>query len=351
MGNIFKMSVLIVTFLSLSTIGIYTTLYHFYASGAANYVSQHICPSPPTYKSPEQLRYTGLAAFDLILCHLMVIFHSILESLDSHFMLHFLAGAPPVILAYRIEGARSDSSPSVRPVLVEMTYQIIGAASVLPLAWLALVTSSSSHSNAGRAPLTRVQAEAASLGVGLAFVLPTIAMIYLRNERLTAYWAIFPVYAWLIERVWLYIRRDAPDARAPGLPVVRAAFLTTAAIAIVPHLVTLYHTHPRHVGAFLDWLPPTGVPDPRTTTMQSAAYHFMRWDSIIWYTAAILAVSLLAGSRRETLGMLAAAPLASFVISPGAVVVLYWLRRESQLAERGKQAQARVRSVSARKNA
>ncbi|EJD47421.1 hypothetical protein AURDEDRAFT_163636 [Auricularia subglabra TFB-10046 SS5] len=126
------------------------------------------------------------------------------------------------------------------------------------------------------------------------------------------------------------------QAEAVFFGVMLGSFCPTIAIhrdeiSAVLHLAIISHSYPPSVGKIVAWWPSFGVPHPRDTTLQSVVYHFMKWDSIIWYTSSILAISLLEGSRRETLLMLAAAPLVSLAVSPGAVIALYWLRREEQL--------------------
>ncbi|EJD42644.1 hypothetical protein AURDEDRAFT_114913 [Auricularia subglabra TFB-10046 SS5] len=309
----------LVTFLALSGLGFYTVMYHIVASGGNEVIIKTMCPQPPTYKGPPQLRYTGFTIPDAIFCHLVPFFHAGFVPQNFQFTLHFLAGVAPVALAYIIEGSRTDSASSVRPLLVGIAYQFASAAGTIPLGWLALVLSSAGRSDRARKPLTRAQAEAAFIGVMVGCVVPTAAMLLLQDEYVTAYWQIFPVYVWIVQHLWLAIRRgnSAPE---PGLSVVRAALLTVAAISALPHLRLLYHN--RSPSAFIKWWPSFSVPDSATTTLYTAAAHLLKWDAIVWYTSSIVAAAFLVDSPSEAFAMLAQAPALSAIIGPGAVVAL-----------------------------
>ncbi|EJD42643.1 hypothetical protein AURDEDRAFT_114912 [Auricularia subglabra TFB-10046 SS5] len=329
----------VVTFLSLSGIGFYTVLYHIYASTGNQEVVQLQCPQPPTYKHPAQLRYTGFAGPDAALCNLVAFFHASFVPQNIGYTVHFLAGIPPVSLAYLIESARADSSRSVLPLVVGLGYQALSGAGIMPLGWLALILSSAGRPDRARKPLSRGQAESVFAGVMLGYVLPTAAMLLLQDEYVTGYWQVFPIYIWSFQRLWLLVR-PAPAAVGSGFAVVRAALITAAAISAAPHLHVLYHN--RSLAAFLQWWPSFSVPEPSKTTYYTAAFHLLQWDSIVWYTCSVLAAAFMAGSRSEAFTLLVVAPLASAVISPGAVVALYWLRREEKLLKLDKSASSRV---------
>lgn len=323
-------AVALATFLTLSGVGFYTVLYHMVASGGNDVIVKTMCPQPPAYKGPPQLRYTGFTIPDAVLCHLVPFFHAAFVAQNIEFTVHFLAGVAPVALAYIIEGSRTDSASSVRPLLVGIAYQSGSAAGTMPLGWLALILSSAGRPDRARKPLTRAQAEAAFIGVMVGCVVPTAAMVLLQDEYVTGYWQIFPIYMWLAQHLWLAIRRGN-NASEPGFAVVRAALVTVAVISAIPHLRIVY----RYLSpsAFVKWWPSFSVPDRATTTLYTAAAHTLKWDAIIWYTSTIVAAAFLVESRSEAFAMLTQAPALSAIIGPGAVVALYWLRREQQLVK------------------
>lgn len=334
-----KRAAAVIAFLSLSGIGFYTVLYHIAASTGNQELVQHQCPDPPTYKSPAQLRYTGFAVPDAALCGLVAFFHASFVPQNIGYTVHFLAGIPPVSLAYLIESVRADSSSSVIPLVVGLGYQALSGAGIMPLGWLALILSSADRRDRARKPLTRAQAESVFAGVMLGYVLPTAAMLTLQDEYVTGYWQVFPIYICVFQRLWLLVR-PASATSGSGFAVVRAALVIASAISAAPHLHVLYHN--RSLSAFLQWWPSFSVPNPATTTYYTAAYHLLQWDSIIWYTCSVLAAVFMADSLPEALALLTIAPVASAILSPGAVIALYWLRREEKLLKLDKSGSGRL---------
>ncbi|EJD42645.1 hypothetical protein AURDEDRAFT_145639 [Auricularia subglabra TFB-10046 SS5] len=327
------------TFLSLSGLGFYTVLYHVYASGASDALGKSICPVPPTYTYPAQLRYTGFTILDTMLCNLVAFFHASFVPQTMGFMIHFMAGFPPVLLAYIIESARSDSARGHSHLFVGLSYQLLSAAGIMPLGWLAFVLAATRRKDCARKPLTRVQAQSVFVGVMAGFVVPTAVMLVLRDEYTTALWQLFPAFIAAAQHGFLLFRpeRSPPE---PGLSVVRAALITAAVVAAAPHIYVVYR-HPS-LATLIQWWPSFRVPARGETTLYTAAAHLLKWDSIIWYTSAIAAACFLAESRKEALKMAVLAPVVAVAVGPGAVLAYYWLQREHKLVQRDEQMSARV---------
>ena len=319
-------------FLSLAGLGAYTVFVHIALSGAQNQISE-ACPMPYVYASPSQLPYTRLTALDAFLCNLVEFFKIGLLPANQAYTIHFCAGIAPVALVFLIEGTRSDRSRAVIALLVGFLYQTISAAVAGSLCWLVAVLAMASGKK-GRAPLTQAEAESVFLAISIGYILPTLAFIASHDEYAIAYWQFFPLFMSILQQLWLQIR---PATVGPAYHTTRMALITTLIISASVHIsFVITHSTSTPVMGFIQWWPSFSIPDPRSTTVESAVYHLLQWDAIVWYASAILGLVFLADSISDAMTMLFFAPIGSIVLSPGGYVALLAIYREWRLTERAK---------------
>ena len=304
--------------LSLTAIGAYLAL-----SGAEEQVSGG-GPIPPVYASPSQLRYMHVTPLDAVLCTLVEFFKISLLPVNQAYTVHFLAGVAPVALIFLIEGTRSDRSRAVIALLVGCLYTTTSGAVAAPLFWLVAVLAMAR----GRAPLTQVEAESVFMAISIGYILPTLAFISSHDECVIAYCQFFTIFMSILQHIWLHIR---PATVEPAYYTTRMALITTLIISAFVHIsFVITHRFSSPMTGFIQWWPSFSVPDLRSTTAETAVYHLLKWDSIVWYASAILGLVFLADSTSDAMAMLTFAPLGSIALSPGGYVALLAIHRESK---------------------
>ena len=319
-------------FLSLTAIGAFTIFVHIALSGAQEQLND-ACPIPPIYASPSQLHDTHVTALDAVLCNLVEFFKIGLLPVNQAYTVHFLAGITPVALVFLIEGTRSDRSRAVIALLFGCLYQTISAAMASSLFWLVAVLAMASGKR-GRAPLTQAEAESVFMAISIGYVLPTLAFIASHDEYAIAYWQFFPIYMSILQHLWLQIR---PATVGPAYHTTRMALITTIIISASVHIsFVIAHWSSSPVMGFIQWWPSFWIPDPQSTTVESAVYHLLQWDAIVWYASTILGLVFLADSISDAMTMIFFAPIGSIVLSPGGYVALLAIYREWRLTERAK---------------
>ena len=319
-------------FLSLAGLGAYTIFVHMALSGAQRQISE-ACPISPVFAFPSQHPYTHLPALDAFLCNLVEFFKIGLLPANQAYTIHFCAGLAPIALVFLIEGTRSDRSRAVIALLVGSLYQTISGAVAGPLFWLVAVLAMASGKK-GRAPLTQAEAESVFIAISIGYVLPTLTFIASRDEYVIAYWQFFPLFMSILQQLWLQIR---PATVGPAYHTTRMALITTLIISASVHIAfVIAHSSSTPVMGFIQWWPSFSIPDPRSTTVESAVYHLLQWDAIVSYVSAMLGFVFLADTTSDAMTVLFFAPIGSIVLSPGGYVALLAIYREWKLTERAK---------------
>jgi hypothetical protein len=186
----------------------------------------------------------------------------------------------------------------------------------------------------GRAPLTQAEAESVFIAMTIGYVLPTMVFVASHDEYVIAYWQAYPILMSILQNLWLQIR---PATVGPAYYTTRMALITTLVISASVHIsFVLSHSSSAPVMSFIQWWPSFNAPDPRSTTIESAVYHLLKWDSIMWYASAILGLVFVADSIPGAMTMLLFAPIGSIVLSPGGYAALLAIHRERRLTERAK---------------
>ena len=319
-------------FLLLTVIGVYTIFVHMVLSGAQQKISE-ACPIPLIYASPSQRPYTHLVPLDAFLCNLVEFFKIGLLPANQAYTVHFCAGIAPTALVILIEGTRSDRSRAVIPLVVGLLYKTISNAVAGPLFWLVAVLTMAGGKK-GRAPLTHAEAESAFIAISIGYMLPTLAFIASHDEYVIAYWQFFPLFMSILQQLWLRIR---PATVGPAYHTTRMALVTTLIMSASVHIsFVITHSSSSPVTGFIQWWPSFFIPHPEDTTVESAVYHLLQWDAIVWYASSILGLVFLADSISDAMTMLWLAPIGSIILSPGGYVALLAIFRERRLTEAAK---------------
>jgi hypothetical protein len=338
---------------SLVLIGNYTLWTHFNALDVARPLDPPTCPLPPTYTSPNELRYTGIAVADQLLCVLVNFFVRVLNSPARAHTMHFLVQLPAITLPFTVERTRDGASIFISQALLGTAYQIKGAGVIAPLGYLLTIWLTASvrdpHPARGTAPLTQPQAESILVAFLLGFAFPTAMMFATMNPYWIALWQVNP---WLISATQslylLAVPRSAPASTpGSGQALFKSTLYTLSTVGAIAHWAFLYHvfTAPTFSLAALltfSWLPSLSIP-PHDIGLADAFAHFLEWDAIMAYTTTFLGglwlLDLAQTKRtnaqewvRDTLRRL----LVGVVAGPAAMLYTIWGEREDALVRASK---------------
>lgn len=279
---------------------------------------------------PHQYQYSHIAFPDRIICMLAEFFKVMFSPQHSSYTTHFLTGFSAEVSIFLIEGSRSDRSWLSNPPIIGMVYQILGAGSLIPLSLLIVILGSKGRA---RQPLTQAQAESILLAIILGYLLPTLIMFITLDTKITMLWQCFPVWQFLMQRLYLSIRTKKNGS---GFHILKLALYATIVSSMLIHF-TILHSSPvlrAPISALINWWPSWYLPDPRLATIESTAYHLIKWDSILSYSACVLAACSFAETWSDVITILGIAPICSALFSPGAFISSLWIYREWQLNQK-----------------
>ena len=350
--NLFPNPASVPVFISLFLLANYTLWTHISALDISKPPDPPTCPSPPTYTaSPGDLRYTGLAVPDQILCTLVNFFTVVLNSPAKAHTIHFLIQFPGIILPFVVEGTRDNGSLLISHFIIGTAYQLKGAGVVTPLAYLLTLWLTSSvrgrGTKRGTAPLTQRQAESILVSILLGFVLPSVLVVRTLSPYSIALWQPVPWYMSAAQALYR-LAAPAPPASSPaskpgsGSALFKSTLYTLSTGAAIAHWVFLYRffSAPAFAPSSLlnfSWLPSLSIP-PHDTPATEAFAHFLEWDAVICYTTASLGglwlldlartkTTSVDGWVKEVVGKI----FVGVVAGPGAMLCTIWGEREDAL--------------------
>lgn len=343
-------------FTSLCLLAHYTIWTHLNALDISKPQYPPTCPSPPTYTaSPGDLRYTGLAIPDQILCTLVNFFTIVFNSPAKAHTIHFLIQFPGAILPFTVERTRDNGSIFISHFIIGTAYQLKSAGMVTPLAYLLTIwltssvreRASGSGTQRGTAPLTQRQAESILVSVLVGFVLPSVMVIFTFSPYWIAFWQPFPWWMSATQALYLLAVPSPPSSSPSSKPgsgstLFKSTLYTLSTAAAIAHWAFLYYlfTSPSFSLSSLltfSWLPPLSIPPPDISHEEAFA-HFLEWDAVLSYsTASLGALWLLDLARmkttsvgewvKEVLGKI----FVGVVAGPGAMLCTIWGEREDAL--------------------
>ncbi|KAF8907698.1 hypothetical protein CPB84DRAFT_272556 [Gymnopilus junonius] len=230
--------------------------------------------------------------------------------------------------------------------------QTIAFGMTFPLYWLLLVMSRSSRGSNG-APekpiaslITRGEAQGLALGLALGAVLPSAALIIMKDTYATWLWQPYPIFVAIIRAVYSRIvtptkakakatspeekenvRKPASKAttgESGSLEIIRTIFLFTFLLSSYIHIRAVW---PRvwngDLSTLYDLLVLTKAP-PSDAHPSIQALSFFKWDYALSYSAFSLGLLWSARSFEEVLGMVLCYVVLTPVLGTGAATVFIY---------------------------
>lgn len=294
-------------------------------------------PNNPS-KYPFRLTYTGLHAFDNILCTLGTLFEQNFTPRLSPFFNYFTASGFVINLFPAVEGyRRGNHSLLTHTLILRVLNKTTSVAVAMPIWFLILILTKCAAPTLTTAPrgLSRADAEKLIAGFAIGNIIPTILMSVTKSPRAIALWQFYPLWIHLTERAITALRPSPPDHES-GFGTLRSLWGGTFLIAALSHI---YNVWPKVLGGKPGALKEFMIPSfhalpPDTTSFADGVYDFMKWDFVLGFAAATLVTVWFYRTRRELVNIIAWNAVAVPLVGPSAAVigVIYW--REAQLAEK-----------------
>lgn len=154
-------------------------------------------------------------------------------------------------------------------------------------------------------------------------------MLVLGNPYVTAFWQLFPLWMFFIERVYLTIRPSSQDS---GYRTVQTMHATLFLITATAHFyslgpIILAGDHARIRAFFLPSLSPTPVSAP----VPVRALHLVQWDMVFVWLSTLFASLWTAKSVSHFFRILLWIAVGAGVLGPGATFAIISAWRERHL--------------------
>lgn len=296
--------------------------------------------SPAVVDEFSQKYGIGVRGVDQVLCQFNETYQAFLSGKVRDTTMVFFWTLPVMAFATLLESTRSDRSKVASyPVILGILYQTITGGLAISVFWgLFLWNVRPGSRTLARAPVTRVDAEAALVAVIVGYYIPTVWMTVTKDPLAVVVWQPFPIYMSLVQHLVRRVRDPGPGRQSElGLQIVRIGFAITSTIATVSYIyAVLPHLSETIVTDFIEWLPSLTIPDPKTTTISSAALHLIQYDVAMSLGSAIVAAILLLPSAKDQTFISEAAPMVLAVAGPGIIIGGLWVFREELLVKRYK---------------
>jgi hypothetical protein len=282
------------------------------------------------------LSYTGIASFDRLICTLLTLFHSVLDSPSRPFMLYFLYTFSYLSIIPNIEAARENAPLIISfPLGVGILIQLISGALVTPIYFMLFIQSgmASLHSEPkrNRGKIDQGQAEALLFGFVVGYGIPTACIFTLKNPIATLAWQFFPLWVSLSHGAHLYFR---PSSQHPesGYLTVQATYIMIFFFSAVIHWIYfLPHFLFDYLSIVTMFLPSLTGLDPTSVTVEAGSLNLFQWDALLIYVASALVMMWFARNLREAGYILTWVILGMLTFGPGGAIAALWMWREREL--------------------
>jgi hypothetical protein len=268
-----------------------------------------------------------------MLCALDTLFRTSLVDPTKDFTIILMLNVPMVLFIMLLESTRRDKPyVAYAPLIFGILTQTITGAISASLFWILFtVQACYGGSRKGRAPTSRTGVESAFLGVIIGYLIPTAWVIFTRSSLAIVLWQPFPIYVSIIQNGWLWYRSKAP--KEAGFGLAQWALLFFSVLGSITWIYTLLpYVSWNFMLDLYSYLPSSGVPDPQTTTLQSAVLHMLQYDAIWMFASTLIAAVLLSEDKGDALFALQTMPALVLLCGPAAVLGGLWIFRELQIA-------------------
>jgi hypothetical protein len=291
---------------------------------------------PPVVAEVYIQRYAaGIKGLGTMLCGLDSFFKQSLEDPVKDLTLIFLMNGPIVSYVLLLESGREDR-PYVAslPLIAGLLTQVITGGLAATLYWMFFLAQVFiSGTRQALKPVSRVQAEAALLGVLVGYMIPTAWMIMNKNTPAIMYWQPFPIYCSLVQNGWLWFKRN--EKFKVGVDLVQLSLLILSGLGAITWIYLLLP----HLSKFIlldlwSWLPSWAIPDSETNNLTKTVLHALQYDAIWMFAATILAGIYLMDDKNDVFYAVQTLPGLVAIFGPAALIGGIWVFREMQLTIR-----------------
>ncbi|KAF8906009.1 hypothetical protein CPB84DRAFT_540803 [Gymnopilus junonius] len=279
------------------------------------------------------LHYTGYHIFDRALCLLITFFHNLMKSPKSlAFLTYALGTGAPLVVLPLVEAYRRDRHLLVAyPVIWGLFTQVATIGVVFPIYSLILILTGGTKKNRNLSirSFTQAEAEAMIFGLSIGAVIPSVAMVTLKDAHVTAIWQLYPLIV-SIGQLGHLLFRPVSRHRESGYRILQVLYLGAFLISSSIHISTVWPI----MGDFTEvksLLLPSLLPLHPTRVMNDHLLDFLKWDIIISYSSVALTMLWFAKNANQLFKILLWFSVAIPAFGFGAAVMGVAIWRDSAL--------------------
>ncbi|PPQ63211.1 hypothetical protein CVT24_005756 [Panaeolus cyanescens] len=265
-------------------------------SGVAHTVGVDYCTPGLSKYAP-----TGNNAIDNAICPLIAFFHILMDNPSSFSLLFYsLIGGAPLVVLPLIEGHRTGQRSFFKyPNIWLLISQVASVGFTFPLYYSLLILSGSwkklPEFNDKSFPQHKVQAIVFSVMAGA--LIPTLAMLFMKDPTVTAIWQIYPLCISVAYFLHILVVRS-PQTPKSGYRALQGFYLVSFILSSSIHMATAVPlfadiTSLRHL------LVPALTPLDNSVPVASHLHDFLKWDVTLAYTSTALAFFWLCSSVKQ----------------------------------------------------
>ena len=290
----------------------------------------------PWVGAPFQKRYLGGYAppIEGILCILVGFFHPLFQpeaAGSAPYIDDFLASFVACITIPLFEASRANRPLLLAfPLILGILYQNLGGGVLFPLYWALFLVTTTPRKSTGT-QIDQANAEAVLFGVGMGFVLPTAAMIYLGTVESIAFWQAFPLWMSVFQQLHLFFRPSRLHGGS-GHRTVQATYVSIFIAATIVHLRALFAYNFDSWTIIDAYTPSLAIPDAKKGhTAMTSSIHFLQWDMVFIFGSTLLASLWFAESVVQGVLLMTWSAVSTVILGPGAAVSGAFIWREERL--------------------
>jgi hypothetical protein len=276
-------------------------------------------------KGELSLAYTGVRAVDTALAGLVSFFQAGLEEEARPCTLALISSLAVVPAFAALEAGRVGRSVLLSPlgtVVFGYAYQKYTGALILPLYWLAFITTGQATRIGA---LDAGYAEATIFGTLVGVLIPSAIMVKTKGPQITAYWQAFPLWLYIGQKAYLLARPGS--GIASGRTTSQALYALTFVVSAIPHLKLMLKHGPQAFARKL--LTPRTIHPKEEITASRGVLNVLQWDYVFITASAWLGTFWMARNVKELAAIAAWDAVASAVAGPGAALSGVFAWRET----------------------
>ena len=258
---------------------------------------------------PNRLHYTGVGLLDYLLCFPVAasgVQGFLAEPVTTQFTHYFFSSLLPILSILAVEGLRPGVSKAASlPYFILFLSQFGSLGVILPVYWTLYIFGGNvdNRRNVSISDVGRNKALAASFGLIIGAVLPSLGMLHFKDPYTIATWLLYPIFVAILHYCTFKVLPASAGLKS-AFPVIRSLYIGTFVFASSTHIAAVWPKVPR-----LSWPEAFAPPalDPSYLSISTIPFllqNCLKWDFFFAMLSCVLASLWFARNVKELLGFI-----------------------------------------------